>query len=207
MKHYLLLHNRYSYRELCKQRYFKHSTFPLNLIQSIWYHCHIHAYKRNKVLHMDDSVNHLLFHGFTNPFLLITSYFLNDLIHLIAQWLDLLVPCWQHFSPWNRCIFFTMSRKPVSYFMYYWLNSALQLLRSYCQMMWLWILNWKGCGWRQSRQPNEGTMYLPGRDWGKPQKTLSRYPVSRSRFENKNGNHLTVAFDETSVICVVRWND
>jgi len=40
---------------------------------------------RNKVPLMVDSVNHLLFHGFGNPFLLIIGYLLNDLIHLIAK--------------------------------------------------------------------------------------------------------------------------
>jgi hypothetical protein len=51
---------------------------------------------------MRHSVNHLLFHGFGNPVWIIISYFLNYLIYLIAQWLDLLVPCWQYFSCWKK---------------------------------------------------------------------------------------------------------
>jgi hypothetical protein len=58
----------------------------------------VDLHTKNDVLDIVDSVNHLLFHGFGNPFLIIIGYFLNDLVHLIAQRLDLFVPCWQYFS-------------------------------------------------------------------------------------------------------------
>jgi len=40
---------------------------------------------RNGVLDIIDLVNHLLFHGFGNPFLIIIGYLLDDLVHLITQ--------------------------------------------------------------------------------------------------------------------------